>query len=131
MIVRCDHIISPTTGEVVPEHPSIQVGGEYPVLEVLTTVHGVRLRLPEIVDTTEYRDSPGLWDAAMFTVVSDRVPSCWVAQLRDGELTLAPREWQRAGFWEDYFDGVLAAVDAYDRVRAAILAEADAHPVDA
>ncbi|MCT9094358.1 hypothetical protein N4G70_36835 [Streptomyces sp. ASQP_92] len=124
MIVRCVHIISPTTGEVVTDHPAIRVGAEYPVLEVITTGNKVLLRIPELLDTTEYRDSPGLWAAAMFTVVSSRMPSCWVAELRDGRLTLAPREWQRAGFWDDYFDVVPAAVDDYDRLRAEILADA-------
>ncbi|KIZ15696.1 hypothetical protein [Streptomyces natalensis] len=123
MIVRCTQIISPATGEVVPDHPSIRVGAEYPVLEVLTTANRVQLRIPELLDTMEHRDSPGLWDASMFTVVSSRMPSCWVAELEDGRLTLAPREWQRTGFWEDYFDVVPAAVDEYDRLRAEILAE--------
>ncbi|MCF3136649.1 hypothetical protein [Streptomyces olivochromogenes] len=124
MIVRCIQIISPATGKVVTDHPAIRVGAEYPVLEVSTTARRVELRIPELLDTTDYRDRPGLWDAAMFTVVSSRMPSCWVAELEDGRLTLAPREWQRAGFWEDYFDGVPAAVDDYDRLKAEILADA-------
>ncbi|MFJ2234895.1 hypothetical protein [Streptomyces sp. NPDC087859] len=124
MIVRCIQIISPATGEVVTDHPAIRVGADYPVLEVLTGANRVLLRIPELVDTTEYRDRPGLWDAAMFTVVSNRMPSCWVAELEDGRLTLAPREWQRAGFWDDYFDDVPAAVAEYDRLRAEILADA-------
>ncbi|MFE4874297.1 hypothetical protein [Streptomyces sp. NPDC056682] len=124
MIVRCVQIISPTTGEVVTDHPAIRVGAEYPVLEVITTGNKVLLRIPELLDNTEYRDSPGLWDAAMFMVVSSRIPSCWVAELGDGRPTLAPREWQRAGFWDDYFDVVPAAVDDYDRLRAEILGDA-------
>lgn len=71
------------------DHPSIRVGAEYPVLEVLTTANPrVLARIPELLDTSEYRDSPGLWDAAMFTVVSSRMPSCWVAQLEDGQADL-------------------------------------------
>jgi hypothetical protein len=124
VIVRCVQIISPATGAVVSDHPSMRVGVEYPVLEVLTTANQVLLRIPDQLDTREYRDSPGLWDAAMFTVVSSRMPTCWVAGLEDGRLTLAPREWQRAGFWEDYFDAVPSAVAEYERLRAEILAEA-------
>ncbi|MBT1189910.1 hypothetical protein HET69_39520 [Streptomyces sp. CJ_13] len=56
-------------------------------------------------------------------VVSGRLPACWLAGLADGLLTLAPREWQRAGFWEDYFDGVPEAVAEYDRLKADILAQ--------
>ncbi|MEU9112831.1 hypothetical protein AB0D04_13825 [Streptomyces sp. NPDC048483] len=122
MIVRCVQIISPATGAVVSDHPAMRMGVEYPVLEVLTTADKVMLRIPESVDSRPGAfDSPGLWDASMFTVVSDRVPACWVAALDAGALSLAPREWQRPGFWEDFFDGVPAAVAEYDRCKAEIL----------
>ncbi|MFC5251668.1 hypothetical protein [Streptomyces nigrescens] len=124
MIVRCDQIISPTSGEIVPDHPGIRIGEEYPVLEITTTADRSLLRLPEHGYNRGRRESPGLWDAAMFTVVVDRVPNCWVAQLDDGRLTLAPPEWQRLGFWEEYFDDVPRAVAEYDRLRAKILAQA-------
>ncbi|MFC8256078.1 hypothetical protein [Streptomyces sp. NPDC056661] len=60
----------------------------------------------------------------MFTVVRERVPTCWVAGLDDGRLTLAPPEWQRPGFWDDYFDDMPQAVAEYDRLRAEIVAQA-------
>ncbi|WP_405639081.1 hypothetical protein [Streptomyces uncialis] len=123
MIVRCVHIISPATGEALTDHPSIRIGAQYPVLEVLTTANQMLLRIPDPPGTTEYQDTPGLWDAAMFTVVSSRIPGHWVAGLEDGRLTLAPREWQRAGFWDDYFDDMPAAVGEYNRLKAAILAD--------
>ncbi|MCX4617992.1 hypothetical protein ACFZAB_31185 [Streptomyces albogriseolus] len=123
MIVRCTHIISPVTGEVENDHPGIRIGTEYPVLEVLTKPDQVLLRIPDRLGTTEYRDTPSLWDAAMFTVVSDRMPRCWVAELEEGRLTLAPCAWQRPGFWEDYFDDMPAAVEEYDRLKAEILAD--------
>ncbi|TVL87794.1 hypothetical protein [Streptomyces sp. SAJ15] len=124
MIVRCHQIISPATGKVVPEHPGIRVGADYPVLEIMTSADRVLLRIPERLDTSTDRDSPGLWDAAMFTVVSERMPSCWVAALEGGSLTLAPPEWQRPGFWEDYFDAKPAAVAEYDRRRVEIITQA-------
>ncbi|MET9674659.1 hypothetical protein ABZY68_16410 [Streptomyces sp. NPDC006482] len=74
MIVQCFQIISPTSGEVVSDHPGIRVGAEYPVLEVVTTAGRVHLRIPERPHVLVERDAPGLWDAAMFTVVSSRVP---------------------------------------------------------
>ncbi|MEV5177407.1 hypothetical protein AB0L10_41660 [Streptomyces flaveolus] len=124
MIVRCVQIISPTSGEVVSDHPGIRIGVEYPVLEVITTVRGVLLRIPERPNVTAERDTPGLWDAAMFTVVSSRLPDCWVAELEDGQLTLAPKEWQRPGFWEDYFDDEPSACAEYERLRAEIFSQA-------
>ncbi|MGW6396439.1 hypothetical protein ACWFR1_39430 [Streptomyces sp. NPDC055103] len=60
----------------------------------------------------------------MFTVVSSRVPDCWVAGLEDGRVTLAPKEWQRPGFWEDYFDGEPTAGAEYERLRAEVLSQA-------
>ncbi|PJN36695.1 hypothetical protein CG747_32780 [Streptomyces sp. CB02959] len=124
MIVRCIQIISPTSGEVVNDHPGIRVGVEYPVLEVITTASRVLIRIPERPDVLVERDSPGLWDAAMFTVVSGQLPDCWVAGLEDGQVTLAPKEWQRSGYWEDYFDGEPSAGADYERLRAEVLSQA-------
>lgn len=122
MIVRCEHIINPVTGEADNDHPGMRIGAEYPVLEVITTAQGVLLRIPDPADSAPGTfDSPGLWDASMFTVVSDRVPDCWVAGLDDRRLTLAPREWQRLGFWEDFFDGATTAVAEYNHCKAEIL----------
>ncbi|MEY9965938.1 hypothetical protein ABIA33_003993 [Streptacidiphilus sp. MAP12-16] len=123
MIVRCIQIISPATGAVVSDHPAMRIGAEYPVLEVLAGNDRVLFRIPDQAGSREYYDSPGLWNAAMFAVVSERLPTCWVAELKNGNLSLAPREWQRAGFWEDYFDHVPAAVAEYERLKAAILTE--------
>jgi hypothetical protein len=52
------------------------------------------------------------------------MPSCWVAALEGGSLTLAPPEWQRPGFWEDYFDDEPGAIAQYARRRAEIIAQA-------
>jgi hypothetical protein len=41
----------------------------------------------------------------------------------DGRLTLAPQEWQRPGFWEDFFDHLPNAVAEYDRLKAQVIAE--------
>ncbi|MFJ8677520.1 hypothetical protein [Streptomyces sp. NPDC093589] len=124
MIVRCVQIISPTSGEVINDHPGIRIGAECPVLEVITTASGVLLRIPERSNITAELDSPGLWEAAMFTEVSSRMPDCWVAGLENGQLTLAPKEWQRPGFWEDYFDDKPSARAEYARLRAEILSQA-------
>ncbi|MEV8395408.1 MULTISPECIES: hypothetical protein [unclassified Streptomyces] len=106
------------------EHPGMSVGAEYPVLEVLADPARVMLRIAPPANSWEPIDIPGLWDAAMFEVVSDRIPACWVTRLDDGRLTLAPKEWQQPGFWEDYFDHLPDAMDEYDRLKAEIIAEA-------
>ncbi|MGW0876589.1 hypothetical protein ACWD3J_39835 [Streptomyces sp. NPDC002755] len=124
MIVRCVKIIQPGTSAVVSEHPGVRIGEEYPVLEVSAARPHVLFRLPDRSARRDEFDSPGLWDAAMFEIMSDRMPTCWVAALNDGRLTLAPQEWQRPGFWEDFFDHLPDAVAAYDRLKAQIIAEA-------
>ncbi|MFI8234576.1 hypothetical protein ACIGDI_37810 [Streptomyces sp. NPDC085900] len=124
MIVRCHQIVSPISREIVRDHPGIRIGAEYPVLEIVTNPRQVLLRLPEQGYGDGYRETPGLWDAAMFTIVREGVPTCWVAGLDNGRLTLAPAEWQRPGFWDDYFDDVPQAIAEYDRLRAEIVAQA-------
>ncbi|MCX4458580.1 hypothetical protein OOK58_42480 [Streptomyces sp. NBC_01728] len=124
MIVRCIKIIRPGTSTVVSEHPGVRIGEEYPVLEVFAARSRTEFRLPDRSARRDEIDSPGLWDADMFEIVSDRMPTCWVTGLEDGLLTLAPREWQRPGFWEDYFDHEPGAVAEYDRLKARIIAEA-------
>jgi hypothetical protein len=108
----------------VSDHPGVRIGEEYPVLEVLAAPPRILFRLPDRSARRDEIGSPGLWDAAMFEVVSGRMPSCWVTGLNDGRLTLAPREWQRPGFWEDFFDHLPDAVAEYDRLKAQIIAEA-------
>lgn len=124
MIVRCIKIIRPGTSTVVSEHPGVRIGEEYPVLEVFAAQSRTLFRLPDRSARRGEIESPGLWDADMFEIVSDRMPTCWVTGLEDGRLTLAPREWQRPGFWEDYFDHEPGAVAEYDRLKARIIAEA-------
>ncbi|MET9793710.1 hypothetical protein [Streptomyces canus] len=102
----------------------MRIGEEYPVLEVSAARLHVLFRLPDRSARQDEIDSPGLWDAAMFEIVSDRMPTCWVTALNDGRLTLAPQEWQRPGFWEDFFDHLPDAVAEYDRLKAQIIAEA-------
>ncbi|MGW2636978.1 hypothetical protein [Streptomyces sp. NPDC001348] len=47
----------------------------------------------------------------------------WVAGLENGQVTLAPKEWQRPGFWEDCFDGEPSAGAEYERLRAEVMSQ--------
>lgn len=123
MIVRRVRVLSLVTGRVVSDHAGIRVGADYPVLEVLAKQDKVLLRLPDQAARPGDYETPGLWAADMFAVVSDRIPSCWTARLADGLLPLTPREWQRAGFWEDYLDHGSAVVAEHDRLQARIVVE--------
>jgi hypothetical protein len=99
----------------------MSIGTDYVVMEILAGRGHTEFR---VLNPASSYDSLGIWDAAMFEIVRDQIPRCWVADLRDGLLTLAPPEWHQPGFWEDYFDGVPAAVATYARLRAEILATA-------
>ncbi|WP_198287074.1 hypothetical protein [Frankia sp. QA3] len=108
------------------EHPAIRVGEDYPVLEVFAERTRALFRLPDRVESREPIDTPGMWDAAMFEIVSERMPTCWVAGLDEGRLTPAAQEWQRPVVWKEYFDHLSAAVAEYDRLKAQkIIAEGD------
>ena len=121
MIVRCVKIINPTSRAEVQEHPSISSGANYVVMEILADGRRADFR---VLNPDESFDSLGLWDAGMFVIVSERIPSCWVARLSGGRLTLAPPQWHEPGFWEHYFDGVPEAVATFDRLKVEILAAA-------
>jgi hypothetical protein len=104
------------------ESPLLTIGREYLVLSVAAQPGGrVLVRL---IDNEG--DSPSVWDARMFTTTSTRIPQLWGIRLDDdGVLTLAPPHWQRAGFWEDYFDDNPRAVREFQTALRALQAEPD------
>lgn len=70
-------------------------------------------RMLQILDD----EGPTWWPMEMFESVSTRIPSNWIAQLRqDGSLHLAPESWLQPGFWEDFFDNQREG-DAADTFR--------------
>jgi hypothetical protein len=63
--------------------------------------------------------TPGLFEASQFEVVDGTVPDGWGFDISPSEgFTLAPKQWLRPGFWEDYFDDVPEAVEEYESVVA-------------
>ncbi len=60
----------------------------------------------------------------MFETVDRSVPSNWVVDVKEGGLlSMRPAAWLERGFWERYFDDDAAAIAAYERELAVILAE--------
>jgi hypothetical protein len=47
---------------------------------------------------------PILFDPACFRVVDSSEPEFWVSEIEDGARYAYPPEWNRPGFFEDYFD---------------------------
>ncbi|MFC4500639.1 MULTISPECIES: hypothetical protein [Streptomyces] len=59
-------------------------------------------------------ETPGLYDSRLFEVTDGSVPQHWaVSHAASGDITLGPEKWERAGFWDDFFDGERWAVDLY------------------
>jgi hypothetical protein len=111
MKVRCERLLSPTTGVPIERSPLLTVGREYLVLSVIAQP-GTRILLRLIDDEGR---SPSLWDARMFTTTSTRIPPNWGIRLgEDGVLTIEPTKWLHDGFWERYFDGDMCAVAEFD-----------------
>ena len=113
MSVRCNRIVSPTTGEEMATSPWLTVGREYDVLEVVSEP-GREVLLRVVTDESA---SPGLWDSRLFTTVETHIPRTWsVVVHADGSVTLGPTAWRSPGFWESYFDGDSEAVREYELV---------------
>lgn len=128
MIVQCVRIIGSATGKPMSEHSGIQVGGKYLVLEVYAGLRApitTKFRVLNIEDEAQNGSlQPALWAVGMFEVLSDRVPSCWTAQITDDQLLLAPLAWRHPRFWDEVWDGVPAALSVFEEQKALILAEA-------
>ncbi len=120
MRVLCIRLINAVTGDVEERSPSLTLNGEYEVLEVAAYPNRrVMLRLERDSDGT-----PALFDSEMFMTVDKTIPRSWRARISEGGvLHLAPEAWLRDGFWEDYFDRVPSAVEAFDAERALLLGD--------
>jgi hypothetical protein len=73
---------------------------------------------------SEQAGRPMLFEASHFTITDSSLPRSWVVLgLRGATVQAGPTCLSKAGFWEDYFDGNLAAVDEFIRVRDQIHTE--------
>jgi hypothetical protein len=118
---RCRCVVG--RGEAVDDPPGGGELGQAGFGLVFAAQPHVPFRLPDRNARRDEVGSPGPWDADMFEIVSDRMPTCWVTALNDGRLTLAPQEWQRTGFREDFFDHLPDALAEFDRLKAQIISE--------
>jgi hypothetical protein len=61
-------------------------------------------------------DVPGLYEADLFVLVDERMPSQWVLTYssRGRSCVIGPKAWSAPGFWEDYFDGAALAQHAFN-----------------
>ncbi len=62
---------------------------------------------------------PYLYGPSGFEVIDKSNPKYWVCETgEDDEMYCYPKEWNRPGFFEDYFDNVQEARKVFDEVLA-------------
>ena len=113
---------------VRPSSSFLTVGRDYVVLSItVPATRPVQYRL-----LTDQGD-PSLFDASLFDLASDEVPSNWRVKVGGGgsagRLEIGPKPWMERGFWEDYTgDDVTAALAAqaiFERESEIILHESE------
>jgi hypothetical protein len=96
----------------------LTVGKTYHVLSVHIDKTGIVFRL-----VGDDGRTPALHRIENFEIVSNIIPLSWIVEFNpSGDLTLEPRLWRRAGFWEEYFAGKDDAVRAFASESAAAIA---------
>lgn len=97
------------TGQVLEVNPWVTVGVEYQVVSV-SAVPGRRVMLQIVTDDGR---TLGLFDSSSFKTIDSSIPERWRADIDErGILRLAPDAWLARGFWEAYYDGDPAAIEA-------------------
>jgi hypothetical protein len=62
-------------------------------------------------------DRPVLYPKGLFDVVDPTIPADWITITADDVSYIDPPECAEPGFYEDYFDGIEAAVKTFDAFR--------------
>lgn len=123
MKVKCNKIINEHTQEEQQNSPWLTVGKEYVVLAIEIYTNRTYFLM---VDDSDNK-APGLHDAKQFEVVTHYVPSNWIINPGDLEITtLGPKDWQDPTFWEGCYDGDPAALEIYKREARIIMEEENA-----
>lgn len=118
MIIRCISL-QESGGQIVDSSPWLKVGREYIVLSIEDNSQGERYYVIE--PHSGHLDSLGFFPSLDFEVIDESWPEAWVEDSSGGETSIAPKEWQRAGFWEEFHDGEKQALDSYREERDRIL----------
>ena len=120
MKVECIKIPDPDTGESLDNNSWLTVGKVYQVLSVFIADNSS----PEYRLISDDGRAPGMYKADQFKLVSEVLPSNWTAHRDAGEyFELAPKSWLKAGFCEEYFDGMPEAVELFNVEKERILKE--------
>ncbi len=105
MIVRAVRIRTSPRGRELSEAKALHIGSEYPVLEIQCGTrekHG-----PILFRILDDEGDQTLWPSDCFVLVDGTIPDSWAAEIwSTGTLCLAPKRWQRPGFWDEVWYGV-------------------------
>jgi len=115
MKVRCVGLLD-SRGKPVERSAWAKLGSVYRVLSIWVEPGQILLRL------VGEEPAPALFEAEMFEVVSNAIPSAWVITMpKPGCLSIGPARWSRPGFWEEYFDRKPEAVACFEEERQEIV----------
>jgi hypothetical protein len=118
--VLCHKFVDPATGHERAHDSWLSLDREYSVLSVYAeSGRQVLLRIE-----SEGEGTPALFPAEMFVTTSAAIPRNWRVHIEQGgAVEFAPESWLKPGFWEEFFNQVPEAVEAYENERAIILSE--------
>jgi len=63
------------------------------------------------------KDEPILYPKGLFDVIDPAIPADWITKTVDDVSYTDPPECAARGFYEDYFDGIQAAVQTFDAFK--------------
>ena len=121
MIVKCISLLD-ASGQTVDSSPWLKLKKEYVVLGI--EENSLREKCYLVETRSGKLETLGFFSSLAFKIVDKSWPETWVKESINGEISIAPRSWQRTGFWEDFYDGESQAVDTYRKERDKILVKA-------
>ena len=119
MIVLCTKLVQANSERELERSPWLTVGKRYHVLAIM-----IEAAKQFYVIESDDNESAILATIDQFTVISNRLPSCWivVTEIMGYRLSFAPAEWSPQ-FWSHYNDGDLEAKGLYARIKNMIREE--------
>lgn len=118
MKVICTSI--PDNDDILSLGSWLKIGREYVVLSIYENAQKKRYYRIAPHDDGGF-GSLGLFPSSAFEVTDGTWSQTWVEEAANDDISIAPKAWQRRGFWEDFYDGDRRAEDVYRAERDKIL----------
>lgn len=119
MKVKCIKIYNDIKKQYQDTSSWLTIGKEYIVLAI-----EIRLDRVLFLISSDYNDQPTLQEANQFEVISKKISSNW--EIFSGSfqlITLEPKKWHEPGFWDDYYNGEISALEVYKKEAQTIMDE--------